>query len=58
MKPKKGSWIVKARCVVIKEIVCDDCTEEEARANPYNNFTQESELDTEDCTVLDILPNE
>lgn len=29
-KKKKGNWVVKARCVVDKEIYCENCTKEEA----------------------------
>ena len=34
-KEKKSSWVVRMRCVVTKEVVCDDCTEEEAKKNPW-----------------------
>ena len=58
MKPKKGSWIVRMKCEVTKEVICEDCTEEQARANPFEYSSQETELDQIDYDVRSVEPNE
>lgn len=60
-KPKKQeptSWVVKMRCVVIKEVVAEDCTEEEARNNPWEFCHDETEIEQTDWEVLHVEPNE
>lgn len=54
----KGSWVVELKCVVRKEVICADCTEEEAAANPWDHAQDEVELDQSDWEVLSIKPNE
>ena len=55
---KKGSWIVTVECVVLKAIVCEDCTEEQARNETWQFAVDETELDMPDWTVQDVEPNE
>lgn len=57
-EPETRSWIVRAKCVVMKEIVCDDCTEEQARADPFEHAVDETEIGQSDYTVVDVKPNE
>lgn len=55
LKPKKGSWIVRIRQTVKKDLVCNNCTEEEARNDPFQYSDQnEQEIDSEDWEVLRV----
>jgi len=56
-KPEKGSWIVRLKCEVTKEVVCDDCTEEEAESDPFEHAVEETEIDQIDYQVVDVKPN-
>lgn len=59
-KKKKGeprNWIVKMRCVVIKEVYCSDCSEDEAHDDPFNFSKDERELEQEDWQVISVEPN-
>jgi hypothetical protein len=53
----KGSWIVTMRCTVTKEVVCENCTEEEARDNPFEHAVSEEEMGQEDWEVTHVEPN-
>jgi len=47
------------KCVVIKEVYCDDCTEEEARNNPWEHVEgDEMEIEQTDWEVQQVEPNE
>ena len=50
----KNQWIVRVRCVMVKEIVCEDCTKEEARANPWAHAIDETELEQIDWDVTEV----
>lgn len=54
---KKGSWIVTMRCVVVKEVVVEDCTEEQAKADPWGYAVDENETHQEDWEVRRVEPN-
>ena len=56
-KEKKSSWIVRLRCVVTKEVVCDDCTEDEAKREPWEFSGDEREIDQVDWHVLSVEEN-
>ncbi len=56
-KPKKGNWIVKMKCVVEKEVFVNNCTETEARLNPWDHFDDEIETCQEDWEVISVNPN-
>lgn len=58
MKKKKGSWIVTIEATTKKEIVVDNCTEEQAENNPWAFAIDERHLETVDWEVLDVEPNE
>lgn len=58
MKKTKGSWIVNVECTVTKELICEDCTEAEAREYPFTHSVQERELGTSDWDVKRVEPNE
>jgi hypothetical protein len=55
---KKGNWIVMMERVVRTEVICDDCTEEEVNANPWDHATSETDLDQIDWEVISVGPNE
>ena len=54
---KNGSWIVTVRCVVLKELVVFNCTEEEAAKSPFDHASDERELNQVDYEVLSVEPN-
>lgn len=56
-KIKKQSWIVKIEHTVVKEIICDNCTEEQARNTPWEHCIDEREIDSKDWEVLKVEPN-
>ncbi len=56
-KPKITSWIVKMKCTVTKEVICDSCTEQEATDEPFSHSVDERETGMEDWEVTDIEPN-
>lgn len=57
-KQKTGSWIVRMKCTVIKDVVCDGCTEEQAESNPYDYSIEENEIEQTDYEVLSVKPND
>jgi hypothetical protein len=57
MKKNKSSWIVEMRCVVIKDVCCNDCTIEEAENNPWDFAVDESERYQEDWEVVKVTEN-
>lgn len=50
----KQQWLVRMRCVVTKEVTCEDCTEEEARTSPWDHATDELEIDQVDWEVTGV----
>ncbi len=58
MKPKKQSWIVTMRVTVEKLIITDECTEAEARDNPWDFAVDEQENQQIDWKVTSVEPNE
>ena len=57
-RDKKGSYIVTIECVVRKEVICENCTAEQARADPWDFAEDEHEIDQMDWNVLSVEPNE
>jgi hypothetical protein len=53
-KPHKGNWVVRMRCTVTKLVTCEDCTEEEARNNPFDHAVDEMEIDQVDWDVQSV----
>lgn len=56
-KPAIGSWVVDLECVVYKAVVCENCTREQARKDPFLYAVEEIETDQFDWTVLNIADN-
>lgn len=58
-KPKPiRSWIVRMRCVVIKDVIVTGCSEGEARDNHWEHSEEETEVEQLDWEVLSVEPNE
>jgi hypothetical protein len=51
---EKAMWVVTIRCVVQKSVTCADCTEEQAKRNPFEYAIEELETDQEDYDVLSV----
>lgn len=58
MKQKKGNWAVTMKCEVLKLVECSDCTEEEARNNPFEHSDSEREIDQMDWNVEKVESND
>jgi len=56
-RPVVKDWTVRVRCVVTKELSCPDCTEEDARTNPFEMAEDEQEIDQQDWEVIDVKEN-
>jgi hypothetical protein len=58
-KPKTRSWVVEIRVTRLVEVVCEDCTEAQAREKPWDYAVgSEREFDQEDWEVRSVVPNE
>jgi hypothetical protein len=56
-RPVVKDWTVKMRCVVIKEVYCPNCTEDDARNSPWDMAQDENEIEQTDWEVLDVKEN-
>lgn len=56
-EPECRSWIVRAECHVTKEIICEDCTEEQARNDPFEHAVDENEIHGDTVRVVSVEPN-
>ena len=54
----RGTWIVNMTCLVTKEVICEDCTEDEARESPFDFVVEEKEIETVSWEVNNVEPNE
>jgi len=54
----KKSWVVKVKCEVTKEVICSNCTEEQAHEDPFSYAEDEREIDQTDYEVVSVEPNE
>jgi len=45
------------KCEVTKDVYCENCTEEEARNNPFEHSTEEVEVDQCDYEVRSVEEN-
>lgn len=52
------SWVVKVECTVNREVICENCTESEARENPFDYAISERDIDMPDWDVKSVKPNE
>jgi len=58
-KPKIGSWVVRVRCTVDRDVVVENCTEEEARKSPWDcSVAEENDVELRDFDVIDVSPND
>ena len=56
-KAKKGSFVVVVRCTVTKQLICEDCTQEQAEEDPYAHCTDEVEIELIDWDVVNVQTN-
>jgi hypothetical protein len=54
----KNTWIVNMTCIVTKEVICEGCTEEDARNNPFDYAVTEEETNQISLEVNSVEPNE
>ena len=57
-RSKKASWIVMMTCTVRKEVICDNCTEEQATNDPWGFSIGEREVEQPDWSVDSVEPND
>lgn len=55
---KCRNWIVRVKCEVTKEVICFDCTQEQAKKNPFQYAEEERETGQQNWKVTSIEPNE
>lgn len=55
---EKKSWVVKMRVTNLCTVICEGCTEQEARENPYRYSIDEHHEDISDWEVLNVTENE
>jgi hypothetical protein len=48
------SFIVRMRCKVLKDVVCEGCTEKQARNDPFEYAIDEVEVEQEDWEVISV----
>ena len=51
------SWIVRMECTVIKDVVVESCTEDEAQCNPWGHVVSEIEVEQKDWKVISVEEN-
>lgn len=54
---KKSNWIVTIRAELLKEVYCEECTEEEARRDPFSFSTWEKEVDRMNYDIKKVEEN-
>ncbi len=47
-------WLVAMVCTVRKQVVCENCTEEQAEASPFDHAVDETELEKIEWEVIDV----
>lgn len=57
MKTKKGSWVVTMTCEVEKQVICNNCTKEQAENAPFEHAIEEKELYQRDYSVTSVEEN-
>ncbi len=48
---------MRVKCQVEKEVICDDCTEEDAKNNPFGYAINELEVNQTDWEVRSVEEN-
>ena len=52
---KKSNWVVRVKCSVLKEVVCEDCTEVQAKHSTWKYAKgPEIEVDMDEWEVLSV----
>lgn len=54
---KKSNWIVRVKAVVIKDVYCENCTEEAAHTEPFKHAESEEEVEQQDYEVVSVEEN-
>ena len=49
-----GKWTVMMRCEIEKAVTCENCTEEQARFNPFDHAVDEQETQQHSWKVLSV----
>lgn len=57
-EPEPRGWIVRMKVTKYVDVVCDDCTEEQARAEPFEHAVEEMDQETLDWEVQSVRPND
>lgn len=58
-KKKNGSWIVTVKRTVLTDVCVENCTEEQARKDPWGaDVIDETDLEMLDWEVGDVRENE
>jgi len=58
-KPKTPrSWIVRMRCEIVKEVFCKGCSEQEARENPWDYSSDETEIEQTNWEIESVRSND
>lgn len=52
-----SEYIVRMRCIVVKDVCVSNCTKEEARSNPWDFANDETEVEQLDWDVIDVTEN-
>lgn len=53
-----GSWVVRVKCVILKEVICENCTREQAESEPFEHAVEECEVDQMDWEVQRVTSND
>lgn len=51
---KKSTYSVRMECTIIKIVTCEDCTEDQAKNDPFAYSVDELEADLLDWQVLSV----
>jgi hypothetical protein len=54
MKGKAMQYEVQVRCVIERTVICENCTEEQARENPFEFAVEESYGEVVDYEVKSV----
>jgi hypothetical protein len=57
-KEAKGNWLVRMRCTVEKELYLENCTEQQARDDPWEYTLDERELNQDDTEFISLEATE
>ena len=58
MELKNGNWVVKIESTHHKQLVVENCTEDQARSCPWEYAVDETYLGMVDWEILSVKPKE